>query len=74
MGQSVEELIKSARKQIISIVVGGIISAFTINLIFIFSINATIEELREYKNLQKQEIKEMRGEILYLLKNKKDEW
>lgn len=73
MGQSVEELIKSARKQIISIVVGGIISAFTINLIFIFSINATIEELREYKNLQKQEIKEMRGEILYLLKNKKDE-
>ena len=73
MGQSVEELIKSARKQIISIVVGGIISAFTINLIFIFSINATIEELREYKNLQKQEIKEMRGEILYLLKNQKDE-
>jgi uncharacterized membrane protein YgaE (UPF0421/DUF939 family) len=73
VGQSVEELIKSARKQIISIVVGGIISAFTINLIFIFSINATIEELREYKNLQKQEIKEMRGEILYLLKNKKDE-
>lgn len=73
MGQSVEELIISARKQIISIVVGGIISAFTINLIFIFSINATIEELREYKNLQKQEIKEMRGEILYLLKNQKDE-
>ena len=73
MGQRVEGLIKSARKQIISIVVGGIISAFTINLIFIFSINATIEELREYKNLQKQEIKEMRGEILYLLKNKKDE-
>ena len=73
MGQSVEELIKSARKQIISIVVGGIISAFTINLIFIFSINATIEELREYKNLQKQEIKEMRREILYLLKNQKDE-
>lgn len=73
MGQSVEDLIKSARKQIISIVVGGIISAFTINLIFIFSINATIEELREYKNLQKQEIKEMRGEILYLLKNQKDE-
>ena len=73
MGQSVEELIKSARKQIISIVVGGIISAFTINLIFIFSINATIEELREYKNLQKQEIKEMRGEILYLLKNQKNE-
>ena len=65
---NIEQLIITARKQIISIVVGGIISAFTINLIFIFSINATIEELREYKNLHKQEIKEIRRDI-FLFKN-----
>ena len=69
---NIEQLIITARKQIISIVVGGIISAFTINLIFIFSINATIEELREYKNLHKQEIKEIRRD-LFLFKNNNDE-
>ena len=69
---NIEQLIITARKQIISIVVGGIISAFTINLIFIFSINATIEELREYKNLHKQEIKEIRRDI-FLFKTNNDE-
>lgn len=70
---NIELLIKSVRKQIISIVVGGIISAFTINLIFIFSINNTIEELRGYKKEQKKELKEVRKEIFNLHKNKNNE-
>tara|TARA_R110000823_G_scaffold189264_2_gene321143 strand:- start:1805 stop:2026 length:222 start_codon:yes stop_codon:yes gene_type:complete len=67
---NIELLIKSVRKQIIAIVVGGIISAFTINLIFIFSINNTIEELREYKREQQKENKELRRDIFNLHKQK----
>ena len=70
---NIELLIKSVRKQIIAIVVGGIISAFTINLIFIFSINNTIEELREYKREQQQENKELRRDIFNLHKQKENE-
>ena len=73
MADSVEDLIISARKQIIAIVVGGIISAFTINLIFIFSINATIEELRGYKVEQQNELKEIRRDIFNLHKDNNDE-
>ena len=67
---SIEQLIKTVRKQVISIVVGGIISAFTINLIFIFSINNTIEELRGYKKEQQKELKELRRDIFNLHKTK----
>jgi hypothetical protein len=73
LADSVEDLIISARKQIIAIVVGGIISAFTINLIFIFSINATIEELRGYKVEQQNELKEIRRDIFNLHKDNNDE-
>jgi len=69
---NIELLIKSVRKQIIAIVVGGIISAFTINLIFIFSINNTIEELREYKREQQKENKELRRDIFNLHKEKEN--
>ena len=67
---TIEQLIKTVRKQVISIVVGGIISAFTINLIFIFSINNTIEELRGYKKEQQKELKELRRDIFNLHKTK----
>lgn len=69
---TIEQLIKTVRKQVISIVVGGIISAFTINLIFIFSINNTIEELREYKREQQKENKELRRDIFNLNKKKEN--
>ena len=69
MAGAIEDLIVSLRKQIIAIVVGGIISAFTINLIFIFNINDTIEELRGYKIEQQKEIKELRRHIFDLHKN-----
>ena len=69
---TIEQLIKTVRKQVISIVVGGIISAFTINLIFIFSINNTIEELRGYKKEQQKELKELRRDIFTLHKTKEN--
>jgi uncharacterized membrane protein (DUF106 family) len=69
---TIEQLIKTVRKQVISIVVGGIISAFTINLIFIFSINNTIEELRGYKKEQQKELKELRRDIFTFHKTKEN--
>lgn len=65
----ITDLIKAVRKQVIVLVVGGILSAFTINLIFIFSINDTIEELREYKKDSAKAIEKMQNELIEFYKN-----
>lgn len=67
--KSVKEFMKTLRNQIFTIIIVGAFTAMTGNLIFIYSINDTIESMRMKQGELKEEIKELKTEILNIYKN-----